>query len=285
MFSLIPRRRAAGFLKFPVCCTRSGLATVTILGIAAVFCSPATQASVVYGVPNSLYSQDFDTLANSGTPTWTNDSTIPGWYASRTTYSTGFSGLGPTGLHSMGSTGSTERALGSQGGSGGDVVYGVSFQNTTGGLLDTFSVSFVAEQWRNSGSTIKNTLVFKYRIEAVPQFVTQTGSETSVPTLNFESLHNNFGTLLDGNAPANRQALAETISGITWNPGDYLWLQWSDVNDPGSDQGMAIDDFSFTASGPAVAAVPEPSLTWLLTSIALVVVRVVKSRRQLELAR
>lgn len=32
---------------------------------------------------NGSYSQNFDTLTNSGTPTWTNDSTLTGWFLFR----------------------------------------------------------------------------------------------------------------------------------------------------------------------------------------------------------
>src|SRR5262249_11473532 len=54
----------------------------TVVFGAVVLCAVATaNAQVSYSVINSAYSQNFDTLATSGTPTWTNNATLVGWYA------------------------------------------------------------------------------------------------------------------------------------------------------------------------------------------------------------
>ena len=55
---------------------------------------------------------------------------------------------------------------------------------------------------------------------------------------------------LDGNAEANRVAgLGGTISGVTWNASDTLWVRWIEVNDTGSDHGLALDNVTFSAGG------------------------------------
>jgi len=51
------------------------------------------------------------------------------------------------------------------------------------------------------------------------------------------------------------------VTGINWAPGTSLWLRWRDPNDPGSDHGMAIDNFSFSA-------VPEPT-TFALVGLGM----------------
>jgi hypothetical protein len=41
-----------------------------------------------------------------------------------------------------------------------------------------------------------------------------------------------------------------------------LWLRWGDINDPGNDDGLAIDNFSF--STPTAAPLPEPQTLAML---------------------
>src|SRR5678815_3660854 len=87
------------------------------------------------------YSGTFDFLTITGTgSSWINNVTLPGWYVSKsvapndvTDYDAG-SGSSTTGsLYSFGSSGSTERALGSlASGTTGDFAYGVRFVNDTG---------------------------------------------------------------------------------------------------------------------------------------------------------
>ena len=63
--------------------------------------------------------ENFDTLASSGTSfTWTDNSTIPGWYTSRTSYTVGTGSSNTGALYSFGVAGVnplTDRALGSVG--------------------------------------------------------------------------------------------------------------------------------------------------------------------------
>jgi PEP-CTERM motif len=55
--------------------------------------------------------------------------------------------------------------------------------------------------------------------------------------------------------PPKPEALIATVGGLSWAPGQSLWLRWTDANDAGNDHGLAIDNVSVEASG----AVPEPS--------------------------
>src|SRR5688500_9752037 len=55
---------------------------VALIGTVAYSTSVNAQVSVTtLGVP---YTQDFDTLPASGSATWTNNSTLPGWFHART---------------------------------------------------------------------------------------------------------------------------------------------------------------------------------------------------------
>src|SRR5258706_6489856 len=54
---------------------------------------------------------------------------------------------------------------------------------------------------------------------------------------------------LDGNAGANRLALSSTIPGLSISNGASFWIRWTDIDATGADDGLAVDDFSITATG------------------------------------
>src|SRR6188472_2347686 len=105
------------------------------------------------------YTQNFDTLPASGSATWTNNSTIPGWYHART--GTGTTVVANDGsnnagnLYSYGTGTAADRALGSIGSTNaaaGDFFWGVRLQNNTGATITSLDVSYTGEQWRNSAA-------------------------------------------------------------------------------------------------------------------------------------
>src|SRR5689334_22933561 len=93
------------------------VATGLFLLIAVVTTTAPTNAAPLAAIPlGSTYTQNFDSLSNTGTTNvWTDDSTIPGWYSTRTVYLASTGTLNNGGLFSFGNAGDTERALGSQG--------------------------------------------------------------------------------------------------------------------------------------------------------------------------
>jgi hypothetical protein len=225
------------------------------------FSAIEARADIAYTTEGSTYTQNFDSLANTGTPAWSNDTTIPGWFAryilnpQPSTYSAN-NGTGASGLSSLGSTASNERALGATAvnanaasGSAEAVQYGVLFTNGTGALLTDFTLSFTGEQWRSANTTAQ-TLTFGYKIGPTVA-ITESGF-TSVGALTFTSpILTNTGAL-DGNATGNKVALSTTVSGISWPSGQQLFLRWNDGNESGNDHSLAIDSVSFSA-------VPEPA--------------------------
>lgn len=221
----------------------------------------------------SPYAQNFDSLANSGTPAWANDSTLPGWYLATdanptvTSYLVG-TGSGTTGaFYSFGSSSATDRALG---GLGSNAYYGASgvgkgyiglvLQNQTGANINALSIAYTGEQWRNGGNTNIQSLTFSYVIAPSVPVLTATG--TPFPVLDFASpIHTSSQGALDGNAAANRTALSATITGIIIPDGYYILLRWTDLNDSGNDHGLAIDDLSVTASTLPLDAAPYVAST------------------------
>ena len=106
------------------------------------------------------HAQNFDGLLNTGSGTWTDNTTIPNWYSQRTgtgtTYSASTGSSNAGGLYSFGAaTGATDRALGSIGSNNvvaGGFAHGVQFKNTSGGTVSDVKVSYTLEQWRFSGA-------------------------------------------------------------------------------------------------------------------------------------
>src|SRR5687768_210670 len=219
------------------------------------------------GVP---YTQDFDTLPASGSATWTNNSTIPGWFHARTGTGTtivannGSSNAGN--LYSYGTGTDTDRALGSLGSGNaaiGNLFWGVRLQNNSGSTITQLDVSYTGEQWRNSAAAAQ-TVSFSYLVGSP----TVTGSlaefqsaGVAVPQLDFTSpITGGAAAALDGNLAANRVTLTHSITGLNIPNGTEVMLRWSDPDHTGADHGLSIDDFSVTPQG-AVVADSAPSVS------------------------
>jgi hypothetical protein len=214
------------------------------------------------------YTQNFNTLSNTGSSnTWTNNSTIPGWFATPITYiaSTGSSTTG--GLYSFGASSGSERAFGSVSSNGtGTIDYGARFVNRTGSTITSLTVNYTGEQWRNGGNTTIQSLAFQYQVANAGVITSITsGTWTSFSALDFSSpIHTSTAAALDGNSTANRAAISSTLTVIVAD-GQEVWIRWVDVNDAGSDHGLAVDDFSVTPVGsasstnPTIAGTANPS--------------------------
>lgn len=209
------------------------------------------------------YTQSFDTLPASGSGTWTNNSTIPGWFHARTGTGTtivannGSSNAGN--LYSYGTGTATDRALGSLGSGNaavGNLFWGVRLQNNSGGTIGSITVTYNGEQWRNSAAAAQ-ALTFSYLVGSP----TVTGSlaefnatGVAVPSLNFNSpITGGTAAALDGNLAANRTAINFTITGLNIPTGTEIMLRWADPDHTGADHGLAIDDLSVTAFGSTAA--------------------------------
>ncbi|MEH2213935.1 Calx-beta domain-containing protein [Nostoc sp.] len=196
------------------------------------------------------YSQNFNTLAASGTQVWTNDSTISGWYSTRTNYNAGNGSNNTGALYSFGTT--TDRALGSvASGTTGAIYYGLRLQNNTGSPITKLQVSYTGEQWRNSGNTSQQQLKFSYQTGSTVTSLT-TGTWTPVTSLDFTGpiATATAGSLI-GNQGANRVVIAPVIFNLA-TPivnGEEIILRWEDIDDTGNDHGLAIDDVSVKVDG------------------------------------
>ena len=226
------------------------------------------------------YAQDFNGLPLSGTPVMSgygpgpyNVSTIPinatgltGWQianlASGDARMQADNGAGSTGSsYSYGTTASAERALGSLGAT---VVpaMGAVFVNTGATPLSTVTITYVGEQWRYGAGT--NTLTFEYSLDGTNIL---TGTYTGVSALDLTApVTSGIVGALNGNDPLNQvnKSYTFTLSG-NWLPGQKLVIRWKDFNDSGSDDGLAIDDFTFSAVGPQTPLVQDNSISFFTT--------------------
>jgi endonuclease I len=266
---------------------------VSIIGLAANYESGAASLLVLdaqgtsTGASSSTfitgagyYQQNFDALPSAGTTNWTDNSTLPGWSAQRsvtntTTIVSTNGGSSTGGLYSFGTTGSTDRALGSLGSGGaGDFAWGVAFRNDTAGVMSFTSLSYTGEQWRSGGTnSAAQTVSFSYQIASGAAPLTP-GSDAAwnlLSALHFTSPVNNAASgLLDGNAAANRVAVSAGLD-LLLAPGAWITFRWHDVDHTGTDHGLAIDDFrldwsvqppgdkpALTGAGTASASLGQP---------------------------
>ena len=230
-----------------------------------------TDGSIVVAAPPAIalssgsYTQGFDSLSVSGgTNPWRDNSTLLGWYAAKSVAPTNITtyiasdGNGNAGaLYSFGSSGSGERALGSIGSGSVDTIsYGLGFTNDTGVSVSNFLVSYTGEQWRDSSSFNTNTLTFWYRVSpfaltnpepgVVTNWTAHAGLDFASPTVT------GAGVGINGNTPANRRVFASVpVPGLTVPPGHCVFFRWQDPDDPGTDEGIAVDDLTVTFSPSA----------------------------------
>ncbi|HEX8844238.1 MAG TPA: DNA/RNA non-specific endonuclease [Pyrinomonadaceae bacterium] len=254
-----------------------------------VFVVPVARAlttgsgSISLNASGSVYTQDFNTLANTGT-----SGALPtGWYFDETgtnantlyTAGTGSSNSGD--IYSFGESGSVERAFGTLLSGSLTPVIGAKFTNNTGSTITSLDLSYTGEQWR-LGAANRTTpptvdrLVFQLSTDATSL---TSGTFTGVSSLDFSS-PNSTGTAgaLNGNLAANRATVSTTISNLSIPNGASFFIRWTDLDASSADDGLAIDDFSITphsSSGDAAPFVssttPGPNGTEVLLNADIVV--------------
>jgi hypothetical protein len=253
-----------------------------ISGAVAVFFL-VSQATAQILMSGGTYSQNFDSLANTGIAnTWTDNATLPGWYASKsvapnavTSFRADNGSANAGALYSYGATASTDRALGVLVSSTpGNIAFGLRFTNDTAFVQTNILVSFTAEQWRNA-NTLAQTLAFYYQTGTA---LTNSDGASALSWNSFSALSfitpvtGGSGVALDGTASANQTNFMNVLlSGVAVQPGQELFLRWLFAR-PGSgtSHSVAIDNFmvSFSAgtytppsNSPPVITVQPQSTT------------------------
>ncbi|HYH08790.1 MAG TPA: IPTL-CTERM sorting domain-containing protein [Thermoanaerobaculia bacterium] len=206
---------------------------------------PASIAAI-----NTAYAQNFNTLETSAgatTPaTWT---FAEAGTAANNLYAANNGGSNTGNTYSYGPTGDPDRAFGTLLSGSLTSTIGAQYENNTGEAITTLSIAYTGEQWRLGGTSRADRLDFEYSTDATSL---TTGAWTAVNQLDFSSPFTsaNAGDLgqRDGNSAPNRTSVAYTISGLNIPDGATFWIRWTDFNAAGSDDGLAIDDFSIIAN-------------------------------------
>ncbi len=224
------------------------------------------------------YSQNFDLLTTAGA--WVNDSTITGWSLFRSmatatqpiTYSVADGSSNSGGYFSFGSKDGADRALGSVASTnknswgdgtsspaaGSEVGYiAFSATNDTGTKIGSVAITFNGEQWRDGGNSSQaaQTMKLQYGFGAtfsdVDDWITP-GSSFDWTSPVHTTTASSGSNLLDGNAAGQVMGVGGTLA-LDWAIGQTFWVRWVEKDDAGSDHGLAIDDFSLTATlaGPS----------------------------------
>jgi hypothetical protein len=222
----------------------------------------ATFAQVNLQLINSPYSQNFDSLASTGTANDIN--TLPlGWTFletgtnANTTYAAG------TGSGNAGNTYSfgldADRALGGVLSGSLTPTIGALFTNNTGSTITSITIVYRGEQWRLGATGRTDRLDFQFSVDA-PSL--SSGTWTDINDLDFLAPIS-VGTVgaLVGNDTLNNNLVSFTIAGLNIESGSSFGLRWLDFNASGADDGLGIDDFILTPNGlpsdqPSIVVTP-----------------------------
>ncbi len=249
---------------------------------AAVLTVSAATGQLAY--TGGSYAQNFDTLPTTGTFALTgvgpislsaapiNAAGLAGWTIAKIggtganaifNVGTGSSNTGS--VYAFGTGATTERALGAVLSGAVGSAWGLVLVNNTGQTITQFTVGYTGEQWRYGGGTVGgiDKIAFEYQVGGSD---IATGTFTAASALDFTSRVNSAtaqsaSSALDGNAAANRAAITGTVTGLTWNNGQTLVLRWKDNDVTGSDDGLAIDDFTFSTDAAPVGTAPAVAST------------------------
>ncbi|MHA6246893.1 T9SS type A sorting domain-containing protein [Pontibacter sp. CAU 1760] len=210
---------------------------------ALVFSAFAVQAQVV-NIPAAdtySYTQDFNTLPASGASTFTNGTTVNGWYLFPNTAAintiTANDGSSVSGFHNYGNSNSTDRAIGSAGTSG-NIQYDTRLvmKNTSGETIRHFRVTYKAEIWNKSNGSEK-PITFTYAKNSTVDPASSSYTEISVTELYANLDYNGASGKVNGNDVFVRKSFL--IRNVNLAPGNEIRFSWGGSK---SSWGAALDD-------------------------------------------
>ncbi len=230
----------------------------------------AFAAPVSITTPTFTYTQNFTALGTTTVAAFTNDSTIPGWYAQINNGTTANgaanasdgSGTVLSGLLNLGTASDADRALGSKAtGTGGfaNIAYAVSFKNDSGKAVKITSLNYTGELWRtnsNANQTENYTTFWQVSPAAVTNIISGVGANFGATVggsgftafgsgANWTLANAAAAAALNGNLAANRLAVSfAPPTDIVVPPGQFLMVKWTDSNEAGTDGYQGIDDVS-----------------------------------------
>ena len=209
---------------------------------------------IAISLVGGIYTQYFDMGAPAPSPVGGLSSVMPtDWFffeagsSANGTYgiNNGSSNTGNT--YSYGHDGSGDRALGGLLSGSLTPTFGASFTNSTGGTLNSLLISYVGEQWRLGATGRNDRLDFEISVNGGATW-------TAVNQLDFIApLSTGAVGALNGNT--NSVAISFNITGLAIANGSSFQIRWLDFDASGSDDGLAIDNFSLVTQSLAIGDV------------------------------
>jgi hypothetical protein len=224
----------------------------------AILAATALTGGAAHAVAlTDTYSQNFDTLAASGT-----SSSVPeGWAFVETganangTYAANNGSETAGNTYSYGTTGSTDRAFGTLRSNALVPSITATFTNANATAITALDIDYFGEMWRLGATGRTDRLAFSYSVAG--------GAFVTAAALDFVSPVTTGTGARNGNLAVNRRAISGSLSGLNILSGQSIVLRWNDLDISGSEDGLAIDDFGLSATVAAPAVVPEPA-TWAM---------------------
>lgn len=215
---------------------------------------PATPCVIMKGTSRGFYEQHFDTLPSSGSKTWYDARTIPGWYAGANgrelsqetdkimTFAWGANNTAD-GFYSFATEqgNAANRGLGAKNASGGTYCqFGVAFTNECRYAVTNLNVAFSAWQFRNGTGTTQ--LNFEYRKIAAVEPLDNHHEWKTLPgnPLNFKAPKNDKAGAM---APVSSNLVANVAftGSNAVQPGEVIMIKWY-VNAGAYGVPVGIDD-------------------------------------------
>ena len=153
-------------------------------------------------------------------------------------------------IYNVGTTFSSDRALGSLSSGSTIVRFGIGFTNNTGAVVQGISISAMEEQWRSgSNNAVNEVITFEYSFNATS--ISDVGATwTPLTSLNLTEILTSSiaAAAVDGNNVSNQVNKSGIIPSISLANGNSFYIRWTDNDDLGSDGIYALDNFSITLS-------------------------------------
>jgi len=241
---------------------------LTIIGLAAVTLAGA-QAQLVYGTNNSILTMNFNNLntdfggaynASGGSTTFPTSGTPTTIYsgASNPALVTSYNDFTPGGVYSntgLYSNANSMRAL--QDGSSSDFALGLKdsanrtitlrLQNTTGGILNAWTIGYNVEQYSKGGSA--TIISFNYSLNGSTFVTTNLSGGANVVANNTAPIDVNLASVI---STARTATISESIANNA-----EIYVRWTFDHQTGTSAHLGIDDVT-------INAVPEPTTSLLI---------------------
>jgi autotransporter-associated beta strand protein len=229
----------------------------------------SSESNAQFSLTTSTYTQNFDGLgtATSSAITGGNlgsfNSNLNGWYFLETgsnanTIFTAGTGSSTGDTYSLGTAVGSDRSLGGLQSSNLVPSFGFWFQNNTGSSITGIDLSYKGETWRIGAINRTDALNFATSTSAA---TLSSGTWTGVSSLNYV---NASATALASGSKLQSSTISGNLGALSLANGSGMFLRWSSFDASGSDDLLAINDFSLSATLLQTAA----SYTWTGTGLA-----------------